>query len=192
MQAPDNKVIIKKLIVMKFYKMSLSVTKRFCAVIFFCGLAVFSQAQADVVGIENEEKTFGDWKVFCETDVMMETANCKVAAKFYENLAVINIEPQPKFMNKLFIVIPQTRPESVVKIRVSKNDMILSEAVKPKDFGMIKLDDEQKAMLFNQMKNGDFLFLRFNVRNAEQEITVRLSLRDFRSAMNYYNSKISR
>lgn len=160
------------------------------AICFAC-ITAFSQARADVVGVENEEKSFGDWKVFCETDVMMEVSNCKVAAKFYEKTAVISVEPGVKFANKLFIVIPQIRPESVVKIRVNKNDLIFSNSVQAKDFGLIALDDEKKSALYSQMRNGEWLFLRFNVRDSEKEVTVRLSLKDFRSAIAYYNSKIS-
>jgi hypothetical protein len=37
------------------------------------------------------------------------------------------------------------------------------------------------------MKEGNFLFLRFKIQNLEKEITVKLNLNDFRSALEYYN-----
>jgi hypothetical protein len=40
------------------------------------------------------------------------------------------------------------------------------------------------------MKNGEYLFLRFNVSNSEKEITAKLNLKDFISALEYYSSKV--
>lgn len=157
--------------------------------VFFSSFAQYSQAE--VIDIKNEEKIFGDWKVFCETDVMMDISNCKVAAKFYENLAVINVEPGPKFINKLFIVIPQLVPGSVVKLRVTGYDIIVSNPVQANDFGLIVLTNQQKADLYRQMRKGKDLFLRFTTYNSDKEITVRLSLTEFRNAMSYYNSKVN-
>ena len=41
------------------------------------------------------------------------------------------------------------------------------------------------------MKNGDFLYLRFSVRGSDKDITVKISLKDFRNALTYYNSRVS-
>ena len=157
----------------------------------FLALANFHSAQAEIIGIQNEEKTFGDWKVFCEADAMMDIAHCKIASKFYENTAVITIEPTAKFLSQLFVVIPQVKIGSFVKIRVDKNDLILSQNIGPKDFGLIPLSDEQKNLLYRQMKNGDALFLRFNPRSSEQDLTVKINLKDFRNALSYFNSRNS-
>jgi hypothetical protein len=155
-------------------------------------LTSFNAANAEVIGIQNDEKTFGDWKVFCEIDDMMDLAHCKIASKFFENSAVLTIEPSAKFLNQLFLVIPQIKVGSFVKLRVDKNDLILSQNINSRDFGMIPLNDEQKNILYREMKNGDFLYMRFNVRDAEKEVTVKISLKDFRSALSYYNSRASK
>lgn len=157
----------------------------------FFGLSSF-KAQAEIIDIQNEEKVFGDWKVFCETDVMMDISHCKIASKFYDKTAVLTIEPTAKFISQLFLIIPQTQVGSFVKIRVDKNDLILSQNILQKDFGLIPLDDQQKGQLYNQMKNGDFLYLRFSVRGSEKEVTAKINLRDFRSALSYYHSRISK
>jgi invasion protein IalB len=155
-------------------------------------LTSFNQAFAEIIDIHSEEKTFGDWKVFCDIDDMMDLAHCKVASKFYENTAVLTIEQNTKFLSQLFIVIPQVKVGTFLKIRVDKNDLILSRNIGNKDFGLIPLDDEQKNLLYRQMKNGDFLYLRFSVRDLEQEVTVKINLKDFRSALSYYNSRASK
>jgi hypothetical protein len=36
------------------------------------------------------------------------------------------------------------------------------------------------------------LYLRFSVRDLEQEVTVKINLKDFRSALSYYNSRASK
>ena len=149
-------------------------------------------AQAETIDIQNEEKTFGDWKVFCEIDQMMDLAHCKIAAKFFDNSSVINIEPAAKSLNQFFIIIPQIKLGGFVQIRVDKNDLILSKNASAKDFGMINLSDEQKLSLFHQMKNGDFLFLRFGSKTQEKEATVRISLKDFRSALSYHNLRATK
>lgn len=155
-------------------------------------LTSFYPAQAEIIDVQNEEKNFGDWKVFCETDAMMDISHCKIASKFYENVASLTVEPTTKFLGQLFMVIPQIKIGSFVKIRVDKNDLILSKNIGPKDFGLIPLDSEQKTILYHQMKNGDSLFLRFNANNSEKEITVKISLKDFRSALSYFNSRASK
>ena len=91
----------------------------------FFDLTSINIAKAEIINIENEEKIFGDWKVFCEIDVMMNLAHCKVASKFYENTAVITIEPTAKFLSQLFVVIPQAAIGSFVKIRVDKKTAII-------------------------------------------------------------------
>ena len=42
------------------------------------------------------------------------------------------------------------------------------------------------------MKTGDFLFLRFNVRGQQKEITAKINLEDFRNALGYYDIKASK
>lgn len=151
-----------------------------------------NSAVAEVVELQQDEKSFGDWKVYCETDVMMNSSHCKIATKFYENNSVITIEPAAKFFNQLFIIIPKIKTSSFVKIRIDKNDLILSDNVKEKDFGLVRLDDRKKSFLYGQMKTGDFLFFRFSIRGSDREVTTKIDLEDFRKALNYYNSRVFR
>lgn len=166
--------------------------KKIISAFFLAVFLSFSAAQAEIIDIQNEEKLFGDWKVFCEIDAMMSLAHCKVASKFYDSSSVISIQPSAKFANQFFIIIPQVLVGTFVKIRVDQNDLILSRNINNKDFGLIPLDDTQKNQLFSQMKNGDFLFLRFSVRGSEKEVTIKLNLKDFRNALSYYNSRASK
>lgn len=146
-------------------------------------------ARAELIDLNNEEKDFGDWKVFCETDEMMAISHCKIAAKFYDNASAITIQPLTKATNQFFTIIPKVQIGSFVKIRVDQNDLILSKNISDRDFGLVPLDDSQKNSLFTQMKLGEFMFLRFNVRESDKEITVKLSLRDFRSALAYLTNR---
>lgn len=151
----------------------------------FFKLATINLANAEIIDLKKEVKNFGEWTTFCEIDLMMDIHYCKVASKFFENKAVISIEPTAKFYSKFFIVIPQVKIGSFVKIRIDKNDLILSNTVSNKDFGLIMLNSLQKQKLYRQMKRGDFLFLRFSISNSDKEITAKISLKDFRSALNY-------
>jgi hypothetical protein len=67
----------------------------------------------------------------------------------------------------------------------------LSDNADVNDFGLIKLIDAKKNDLYRQIKNGDFLFFRFNVKSSEKEVTIKINLKDFRNALNYYNSRVS-
>lgn len=154
-----------------------------------CFNANLKPSWAEVIDLRNEEKIFGDWKVFCETDEMMGMSHCKIAAKFYDNASAITIQPIAKSTNQFFTIIPQVQLGSFVKLRIDQNDLVLSKNISDRDFGLVPLDDVQKNSLFAQMKSGELLFLRFSVRDSEKEITVKLSLRDFRSALGYLNSR---
>ncbi len=147
-------------------------------------------AIAEIIEPRNEEKSFGDWKVFCEIDDMMSTSHCKIASKFYDNSSVISLQPTNHFANQFFIIIPKIKLGSFAKIRVDKNDLILSKNITNKDFGLLNIDNSEKNNLFNQMKSGEYLFLRFNINDSEKEITVKLSLQDFIKALSYYNNKV--
>lgn len=147
---------------------------------------------AEIIDVKNEEKKFGDWKVLCEIDDMMSYAHCKIATKFYDNLSVITLQPFARYANQFFIIIPQIVEGSFVKIRVDQNDLILSNTISNKNFGMIPIDDQQKNNLFLQMKTGENLFLRFNVKGNNKEITTKINLQDFRDALEYYNLKASK
>ena len=168
--------------------------KKFLSIFFllvFFELGSFG-AQAEIIDVRNEEKTFGEWKVFCEVDDMMGISHCTLASKFFQNTAVITIEPTLKFLSQLYIVVPQVKVGSFMQIRIDRNDLILSKNIGPKDFGLIPLEDVQKNMIYREMKSGDFLYLRFNIRDSENEVTAKISLKDFRSALTYFNSRLSK
>jgi len=147
-------------------------------------------AQAEIIELRNEEKTFGDWKVYCEIDDMMSSAHCKIASRFYDNSSVISLQPTNHFANEFFIIIPKIKIGSFAKIRIDKNDLILSQNATQREFGLVPISSQQKNTLYSQMKNGEYLFLRFNVNNSEKEITVKLNLKDFNKALEYYSSKV--
>lgn len=159
---------------------------------FFFIFFTFANANSEVIDVKNEEKNFGEWKVICEIDDMMSYAHCKIASKFFDNSSVITLQPFAKFANQFFIIIPQITHGSFVKIRVDQNDLILSKNISAKDFGLIPLEDFQKNNLFLQMKTGDFLFLRFNIKGQQKEITTKINLQDFRDALEYYNNRASK
>lgn len=163
-------------------------------ILYFIILSLFlissSNAKAEFIDAEDEVKDFGDWKSFCKKDVMMGAMDCKIASKFYENNAVMTIEPLKNSSAKLVIIIPQVRVGDPVFIRVDKNSLIESGPIKTKDFNLVPLQKEQKDLLYNQMVNGEFLFLRFNLSDTEKEITVKLNLKDFRNALAHTNNQL--
>lgn len=154
-----------------------------------CFNANLKIARAEIIDLKNEEKQFGDWKIFCETDEMMGISHCKVAAKFYDNASAITIQPLTKSTNQFFVIIPQVKVGSFVKARVDQHDLILSKTIGNRDFGLIPFAPLEKNSLFKQMKNGEFLFIRFSLRDSEKEITAKLNLRDFRKALGYLRNR---
>ncbi len=148
--------------------------------------------QAEIINLQKDEKKFGEWKVFCETDMMMQTSHCRIGTKFFDNASAITIEPSGKSsFNQFFITIPKIKLSSFLQIRVDQNDLIFSKIIKESDFVLIAIDDEQKNILFSQIKNGDFLFFRFNIKDSETEITAKINLSDFRNALAYCHQRSS-
>lgn len=154
-------------------------------------MIITNNSQAEIIELRNIEKPFGDWKVYCEIDDMMNSAHCKIASKFYDTSSVISLQPSARLVNQFIIIIPKIKIGTFAKIRVDKYDLILSENISKKDFGLLPLSNEQKTILYNQMKHGEFLYLRFNIMDSEKEITVKLNLQDFKRALTYYDQAIS-
>jgi hypothetical protein len=150
-----------------------------------------SPSFAEVIGAQKEERVFGEWKLLCENDVMVDVPYCQIASKFYQDQAAISLDASLKIIDQLVMVIPNLKLGETVKIRIDKNDVIFSNPTKKSDFGLVVLGSKQKFNILSQMKKGDFLFIRFNIASSEKEITVKLNLRDFRSAVSFYNSKFS-
>ncbi len=149
-------------------------------------------AQAEIINLQKEEKKFGDWKVFCEIDTMMDVAHCKIGTKFYDGASSITIEPSLKSFSQFFIVVPKIKNGDFLQIKIGQHDLILSKIVEEKDFGLVVIEEEQKQKLFSQMKNSDFLFLRFNVRDSQKEVTAKINLSDFKNALNYCKQRGSK
>ncbi|MDA0901901.1 MAG: hypothetical protein O3B09_00625 [Proteobacteria bacterium] len=165
--------------------------KKYLAIILTSLLMISQNSRAEIIDIKRDEQKFGEWKILCETDLMMKISNCKIASKFYNETSVISIEPSSKFSNQLILVIPQIKTGSFVTMRVGNNDLIFSDTINKTDFGLIPLTLEQKSTILKQMKNSDFLFIRFSVRDADKEITARINLDDFRQSLNHYNNQIN-
>lgn len=159
----------------------------FSLVLFFT-----SNIQAEIVNLQKDEKKFGEWKVFCETDSMMSLTHCRIGVKFFDNASAVTVEPNNLSFNQFFITIPKIRIGNFLQIRVDQNDLILSQVVKESDFGLIGIGDDQKKILFSQMKKGDFLFFRFNIRESDKEITAKINLNDFRNALSYHKDRVSK
>lgn len=147
---------------------------------------------AEVIGTSKDEKTFGEWRLICENDVMVDVPYCKIASKFYQDQAAISLEPSLKMTNQMIMVIPNLKLAETVQIRIDKNDVIFSNPARKNDFGLVNLAPKQKSAILSQMKNGDFLFIRFNIKGSQKEVTVQLNLKDFRDAVAFYDSKFSR
>ncbi len=141
--------------------------------------------KAEIVNLQKDDKKFGDFKVFCEKDVMMNATHCQIGAKFFDNASSFTIEPNKVGFNQLMIVIPSIKLGGFVQIRIDQNDLIFSKIAKQNNFGLIEIEDNDKISLFKQMKTGDFLFFRFKIKESDKEITTKLNLNDFRSALNY-------
>ena len=140
---------------------------------------------AEIINSQTNDINFGEWRLICENDVMIDVPYCKIASKFYQDQAVISVELSSTLANQMIIVIPNLKIGKTVQIRIDKNDIIFSSRAKKDDFGLVMVNPSQKANIISQMKKGDFLFIRFNINESEKEITVKLSLANFRSAISH-------
>ena len=143
-----------------------------------------------VIEEQSIHKNFGEWNVYCQSDIMMDLSNCKIANKFYPNNSLLSFEPKGDYPN-LLMIIPDIRPSSHILIKIDKNSLIKSSIIKESNFGYINLTDYQQNLIYKQMKRGDFLFLRFNVKELRKAVTIKIDLKDFKDALNYYKSKTS-
>ena len=159
--------------------------------IFFVLLFFLSNnLRAEIVEIEKIDKSFGQWRLLCENDIMLDKMSCKIAQNFYEKSSVITYNLDNKTDNDLLVIIPNARPGAFVQMKIGKNDLIFSDVVKETDFGLIGLKKIQKEQLIEQMKKEQNIFLRFDDRNIAKEITIKLDLKDFNEALKYYNTNI--
>lgn len=153
-------------------------------------LTITTSAYCKIVEEESTHENFGEWGVYCQSDIMMDISNCKIANKFYHNNSLISFEPKGNYPN-LLLIIPNIKESSYALIKVDKNQLIKSSIIKNSNFGYINLSDYQQNLIYKQMKKGDFLFLRFRIKELNKAVTIKINLNDFRDALRYYESKTS-
>lgn len=170
--------------------------KKFTITLLFLFLS-FSNSFAEI--IENkvkEEKDFGHWKVICKEDVMMGEISCKAFSKFYNNLATIYIQPHNKIANQVVIIIPTASEGTETKIRIDKNEIIKSRNLVKDNYGVIPFSSRDQKTMLQQMKNGNEFFVRFSTfdkeTNKNEEITIKISLKEFNEMLTFYDQKISK
>ena len=152
-----------------------------------------SATLAEVIeGTVKEEKKFGPWTVSCEIDVMMDKTDCKVFSRFYNNTSIIYVQPSNKLANQIVLLIPNVLPDTFVKMRVDKNELIWSNNVTKNDYGVIPFSDERKKTVLEQMKRGKDLYIRFSVIDnkaieGKEEVTIKISLEEFSRMLFYYD-----
>lgn len=166
----------------------MKIKKILTAILIYLTLAGVGYAK--IIEEQSIHKNFGEWIVYCQSDIMMDISNCKIANKFYPNNSLLTFEPKGDYPN-ILLIIPDIKPSSYALIKIDKNQLIKSSIIKGSNFGYINLTDYQQNLIYKQMKNGDFLFLRFNVKELNNAVTIKINLKDFNDALNYYKSKTS-
>ena len=149
-----------------------------------------------IENISINEKSFGDWTVSCEQDVMMDNVDCKIFTKFYNNTSSVYIQPNNKIANQVVIMIPSVLPNTTVKVKIDKNEIITSDIITNiSEYGVIPFSPRKQKTMLSQLKKGNELFIRFSVRdlksvNGMKEITTKISLFDFQKMLVYYDIKM--
>lgn len=164
--------------------------------IFNCFLFTNAFSAEIIDNIHREEKKFGDWTVLCEEDVMMENINCQVFTTFYNDSSSVYIQPNNKIANQVVIMIPSVLENTNVKVKIDKNNLIVSDIIdKRPEYGVIPFSPAKQKLMLSQLKNGQDMFIRFTVRDLKvaggmKEITARISLAEFSKLLVYYDIKI--
>ncbi len=165
-------------------------------VIFSCLLFTNSFSAEIIDNILREEKKFGDWTVLCEEDVMMENINCQVFTTFYNDSSSVYIQPNNKIANQVVIMIPSVLENTNVKVKIDKNNLIVSDIIdKRPEYGVIPFSPAKQKLMLSQLKDGQDMFIRFTVRDLKvaggmKEITARISLTEFSKLLVYYDIKM--
>lgn len=169
---------------------------RFLVSAFIFAVWAMSSVNAEVIGnINREEKKFGEWFVVCEEDVMLDNADCKAFTNFYNGTAQMFVQPQNQVANQIVLIIPQVLDGSIVQMRVDKNKLLRSDPVVRNEFGVIPLSPSVQKSIFEQLRPGQNLFLRFSVqtgKNDFREVTIKISLAEFSKMLVYYDMKMSK
>lgn len=171
--------------------------KKIFLILFFCFRFGNSFSAEIIDNISKEEKKFGDWTISCEEDIMMGKTDCKIFSIFYDNTSSVYIQPNNKIANQVVVMIPQALEKTDVKIKVDKNNIILSDVVDKKtEFGVIPFSPTKQKLMLSQLRIGQDMFIRFTIRDLKvaegvKEITARISLAEFSKLLVYYDMKIN-
>jgi hypothetical protein len=162
----------------------------------FCVFVSIINAEV-IDNIVRDEKKFGEWMLICEEDVMFDNISCKISTTFYQNSSMIFIQPNNKIANQVVIMIPSVAENTMIKVKVDKNQVVTSDIIDKKmEYGVIPFSPQKQRLLYSQMIDGEFLLIRFTVRDLREiggmkDITAKISLIDFGKMITYYNSKIN-
>jgi len=169
--------------------------KKFIIIIFFLFFLPYNSFAEIIENKTTEERNFGDWKVLCKEDVMMDETNCKAFSKFYNNLGTIYIQPHNKIANQVVMMIPPAVLNTEVKVRIDKHEVISSRALSQDSYGVVPFSSKDQKTMLQQMKAGKGFFVRFFVEdkgsNKNKEITIKISLAEFTKMLMFYDQKIS-
>lgn len=168
--------------------------KFFTKIMIMLSFINITNAKAEIIANKSiSNKNFGIWKISCEEDVMLEEAKCKFFTEITEG-SVLFVNSENK--NNLITIISRDIVENTTMlVKVDGNQLIKSEIVKANPYNLLNFSIDNKQNIFNQIKNGNNIFFRFLIqdlseKNGKKEITVKLDLSQFRSALLYYDSKI--
>lgn len=163
------------------------------------GLLFFNHLfAAEIIdNISKEDKKFGDWNVSCEEDVMIEKVDCKIFTNFYNESSSIYIQPNNKIANQVVIMIPSVLENTIVKVKIDKNNIIASDNIERRqDYGVIPFSPAKQKQMLTQIKGGQEMFIRFTVRDLKaaggmKEITAKISLAEFSKLLVYYDIRMN-
>lgn len=168
--------------------------KFFTKLIIILSFINITNAKAEIIANKSvSNKNFGIWKISCEEDVMLQQVRCKFFTEITEgSILFINSE---NHNNLVTIISKDIVNNTNMLVKVDGNSLIKSEIVRENPYNVLNFSIENKKQIFKQLKNGNDIFFRFLIqdlgeKDGKKEITVRLDLSQFRSALLYYDSKV--
>lgn len=163
--------------------------------IFFIVFVNFSDIKAEI--IQNEvliNKEFGSWIVSCKQDIMFDKKDCKLFTEITAG-TVLFINPNVE-NNKIVLISKDIISGSKTVFKVDRYDFVETYEKQNNQYNLVDMDVKAKKTIFNQMKAGNSLFLRFTVKDESElsgtkKITAKLSLADFTKALIYFESRFN-
>ncbi len=160
----------------------------------FLFIFIVNTAPAEI--IDNQKvvnKEFGSWTVSCREDLMLGENNCKLFANVLDG-TVIFVNPNNN-VNKIVTISKEISEGSNIMFRVDKNELFESDTARNNEYSIVEMDVEDKVKLLEQLKTGNNLYVRLNIKdessdNGTKQITARFNLADFSKAIIYYNSVV--